>query len=120
MIVSILAMLSASALAAALPPVEYDYVIIGSGPGGGSLAANLAVEGFSVFLIEAGGDGSKDIAERIPSLNGRAAETAPHSWQFFVEHFQNDTQARRDPKYAYRQTNGSSYVGLEPPAAAEP
>jgi choline dehydrogenase-like flavoprotein len=26
------------------------------------------VEGFSVFLIEAGGDGSKDIAERIPSL----------------------------------------------------
>jgi choline dehydrogenase len=94
----------------------------------------LAVEGFSVFLIEAGGDGSKDIAERIPSLyvssnlvlcptdtaNGRAAETAPHSWQFFVEHFQNDTQARRDPKYAYRQTNGSSYVGLEPPAAAEP
>jgi hypothetical protein len=38
MIVSILTMLSASALAAALPPVEYDYVIIGSGPGGGSLA----------------------------------------------------------------------------------
>jgi choline dehydrogenase-like flavoprotein len=26
------------------------------------------VEGFSVFLIEAGGDGSKDISERIPSL----------------------------------------------------
>jgi hypothetical protein len=38
MILSILAMLSANALAAALPPAEYDYVIIGSGPGGGSLA----------------------------------------------------------------------------------
>jgi hypothetical protein len=38
MFLSILAILSASALAAALPPAEYDYVIIGSGPGGGSLA----------------------------------------------------------------------------------
>jgi choline dehydrogenase len=52
--------------------------------------------------------------------NSVAAENPPHSWQFFVEHFQNETQARRDPKYAYRQTNGSYYVGLEPPAAAEP
>jgi hypothetical protein len=32
------------------------------------LRANLAAEGFSVFLIEAGGDSSNDIAERIPSL----------------------------------------------------
>jgi hypothetical protein len=38
MFLSILAILSANALAAALPPAEYDYVIIGSGPGGGSLA----------------------------------------------------------------------------------
>ena len=38
MILPILTILSANALAAALPPAEYDYVIIGSGPGGGSLA----------------------------------------------------------------------------------
>jgi choline dehydrogenase len=31
----------------------------------------------------------------------------------------NETQARRDPKYAYRQTNGSHYVGLDPPTGAE-
>lgn len=47
---------------------EYDYVIVGSGPGGGSLAANLVLEGYSVFLIEAGGDSSDSILERLPAL----------------------------------------------------
>lgn len=49
-----------------------------------------------------------------------AAENPPHSWQFFVEHFQNETQARRDPKYAYVQSNGSFYVGIDPPLGAQP
>jgi choline dehydrogenase len=34
----------------------YDFVIVGSGAGGGPLAANLALEGFSVLLIDAGSD----------------------------------------------------------------
>lgn len=32
--------------------------------------ANLASSGYSVFLIEAGGDGSDDFVERIPSMYG--------------------------------------------------
>ena len=36
--------------------VEYDYVVVGSGIGGGPVAANLAVAGFKVLLIDAGGD----------------------------------------------------------------
>ena len=52
--------------------------------------------------------------------NAIGAENSPHSWQFFVEHYQNQTQAQRDSKYAYRQTNGSFYVGLDPPEGAEP
>ncbi|PSN70350.1 alcohol oxidase [Corynespora cassiicola Philippines] len=112
--------LAASKLVVASTLDEYDYVIVGSGPGGGSLAANLATSGFSVFLIEAGGDGSDSVLERNPILGPRAAEAPGHSWQFFVEHFQNETQARRDPKYTYVQTNGSYYVGLDPPEGAEP
>ncbi|CAI6315842.1 unnamed protein product [Periconia digitata] len=102
-------------------PEEYDYVIVGSGPGGGPLAANLASSGASVFLIEAGGDNSRDIAQALPARQAFSAENAPHSWQYFVEHYgNNETQARRDWKYTYRQTNGSLYTGLDPPAGATP
>jgi choline dehydrogenase len=98
----------------------YDYVIVGSGPGGGSLAANLAKEGHSVFLIEAGGDNHTSLPESLPLLARTAAETPGHSWQFFVQHYQDFEAARRDPKYTYIQTNGSYYVGLDPPEGAKP
>lgn len=42
------------------------------------------------------------------------------SWQFFVNHFKNETQAKRDNKFTYKLTNGSYYVGLDPPEGAEP
>lgn len=31
---------------------EYEYVVVGSGPGGGPVAARLALAGFKVLLIE--------------------------------------------------------------------
>jgi choline dehydrogenase len=88
MLLVTLAVLAARTLAVASVAAEYDYVIIGSGPGGGSLAsvdtssisnhvdivliswcrANLALSGQSVFLIEAGGDTSDSPLERIPRL----------------------------------------------------
>jgi hypothetical protein len=38
----------------------YDYIVIGSGPGGGIVASNLALANQSVLLIEAGIDATDD------------------------------------------------------------
>lgn len=48
------------------------------------------------------------------------SEAPNMSWSFFVNHFQNETQARRDNKFTYRTNNGSYYHGLDPPDGAEP
>ncbi|KAI0429133.1 GMC oxidoreductase [Xylaria sp. FL1042] len=99
---------------------EYEYVIIGSRPGG----ANLARSGHSVFLIEVGGDHGDDILKTVPVMGGTAAEHPEISWAFFVTHYQNQTQARRDNRltnrFAYLLPNGTYYVGLDPPEDTEP
>ena len=83
---------------------DFDYIVIGSGAGGGPLAANLAKTGFRVLLLEAGGDPcSEDETGRlmyeVPIFNGLATEYAPCSWDYFVRHYADDAQQARDPKY---------------------
>jgi choline dehydrogenase-like flavoprotein len=44
--------------AASVNNKTYEYIVVGSGPGGGPLASNLARAGHSVLLLEAGYVGS--------------------------------------------------------------
>ena len=56
-LLSAIAFSAATKLAEAAPAAaSYDYIVVGSGPGGGPLAADLARAGYSTLLIEAGGD----------------------------------------------------------------
>jgi choline dehydrogenase len=82
---------------------DYDYVVIGSGAGGGPLAANLARAGFKVLLMEAGGDPcSEDETGRlmyeVPIFHGHSTEYKQCAWDFFVRHYTDDAQQAKDTK----------------------
>jgi choline dehydrogenase len=84
---------------------EWDYVIVGSGAGGGTLAARLAEEGMRVFLLEAGSDPTIATDVRlpddydVPAFHPFACENPAMRWDFHVRHYADETQQARDPKY---------------------
>jgi len=64
---------------------EYDYIVVGSGPGGGPLAANLAKAGASVLLLEAGEDQGENLNEKVAAWFFLANNDPVMRWDFFVK-----------------------------------
>jgi choline dehydrogenase len=71
-------------------------------------------------LIEAAGDHGENPLQMAPLLGAAAAENETMSWEFFVNHYRDFEQGRRDSKYTYRLPNGELYIGLDPPEGATP
>ncbi len=79
-----------------------DYVIVGSGAGGGTLAARLAERGATVVVLEAGGDprqapGMPEDYD-VPAFHAQASENPATAWNFRVHHYADPARAARDPK----------------------
>src|SRR5688500_12877359 len=80
-------------MAASPEPTEFDFSIVGSGAGGGPLAARLAMQGCRVLVLEAGSDHTKQPrgpeyeTTQVPVLHASASEHPGLSWQFFVKHY---------------------------------
>ncbi|ORY09932.1 hypothetical protein BCR34DRAFT_615538 [Clohesyomyces aquaticus] len=97
----------------------YDYIVVGSGPGGGPLAVNLAKAGYTVLLLEAGSDETKNVNVTFwPNflLSGNDPATR---WDFFVKHSDDEARESRYLRTTWRKKDGGFYVGLDPPAGAE-
>ncbi|KAF2831914.1 alcohol oxidase [Ophiobolus disseminans] len=90
----------------------YDYIVTGSGPGGGTIATNLARAGYSVLLLEAGDDESKDIRTQVLSLNNYTNPSV--AWHFFVRHSDDEEREKRYNLMVWRLTNGEYWVGRDP------
>src|SRR5436309_7786436 len=101
------------------PMTDYEYIVVGAGPGGGTLAARLAENGFRVLLLEAGGDplceegtnpnpnstGQNTLPEdyKVPAFHAQASENSGMKWDFYVRHYANDAEQKKDSKYVPKE-----------------
>jgi len=109
---------------------EYEYIVVGSGAGGGTVAARLAEAGRSVLLLEAGGDPGKlsggdplypntnrlPIDYDVPVFHAFASENDAIKWDYFVRHYADDAQQKLDWKYK-EWWNGERVDGVLYPRA---
>lgn len=89
---------------------EYDFVCIGSGPGGGHMCSNLAIAGFKVLIIEAGGDDGLHLIQQVPAMNIASTEDWSMEWAYYIHKFNDTDLDLGDTKMVYNTTDGKKWT----------
>jgi choline dehydrogenase len=112
----------------------FEYVVVGSGAVGGTVAARLAERGRKVLVLEAGGDPKKmkggdaaypDDKERLPDdydvpvFHAASTENEAIKWDYWVHHFDDPAERRQDQKFRWQwpERNGPVVDGVWYPRA---
>src|SRR5678810_1453225 len=102
----------------------YDYVIVGSGAGGGPLAANLALKGYQVLLLEAGSDPCSEselgrYMYEVPIFHGLSTEYPEIAWDYYVRHYTAQDKQKKDSKFVAKEDGvwSVSYTHLTLPTS---
>jgi choline dehydrogenase len=74
---------------------KYDFVVVGSGAGGGPVAVNLAKAGYRVLILEAGGE-DQPLDYKVPAFHSLSTEHRALAWKFYVQHYADKKLQRRD------------------------
>jgi choline dehydrogenase len=84
---------------------EFEYIVVGSGAGGGTLATRLAEKGCKVLLLEAGGE-EQPFNYEVPVFHGLATEDEEMRLDYYVRHYADEARQEKDPKYLVERAAG--------------
>ncbi|KAL2108232.1 hypothetical protein VUR80DRAFT_4097 [Thermomyces stellatus] len=97
----------------------FDYIVVGSGPGGGPLAVNLADAGYTVLLLEAGQNHTAGNNQMIPAFFGEAQWDESQAWWFYTKDYSDKEQAAKNSKMVWVKPDGEYWIGRDPPEGSE-
>ncbi|CAI4220166.1 unnamed protein product [Parascedosporium putredinis] len=87
---------------------SYDYIVVGSGPGGGPVACKLARAGHSVLLVEAGDDQSANLNSEVPQFFPFAYVDTTMRWDYFVRNYHDEQRTLLNHHLTWLRTLGGS------------
>ena len=78
----------------------------------GTAGARLAIAGHNLLLIDTWDDQGAAVEYQVPAL--ASTEYEPMKWDYFVNHYNNETRQEQDTKFTWKMPSGDLYVDASP------